>query len=102
VRSEIGDRLGLDVSDRRVWPPLQQRHPVIISAHMHPPLVAAEIEHHVVDARICRFARDPIARTAAIAQIDGRYIGPISAFVIQPTCRIHAWVPILRSRLCTW
>ena len=43
VRAEIGDIAGLEIADRRVGAAVQQRHPIIIGANVHPALVEADL-----------------------------------------------------------
>ena len=64
VRAEVDDVLGLQILDRRIGAALQQRHPVIIGAHVHAPLVATQVEHAIVD----------IALGVRIARVDGHLI----------------------------
>ncbi len=52
VRAEIDDAFRIKILDRRIGATAQQRHPVIIGAHMHPPFVGADIQPRLIDARI--------------------------------------------------
>ena len=72
VLAEIGDRGRVEVLDRRIGPALQQRHPMIIGAHMHPPLVAAEFEHLLADALVGRLRRGRLV-------VDGLHSHGVSA-----------------------
>ena len=56
VLAEIGDVGGLQILDRGIGSPFEQRHPVVVGAHVHAPLVAAEVEQRLVPAG-CRRVR---------------------------------------------
>ena len=102
VRAEVGDIGGIEVVDAGAGAALQQRHPVVIGAHVHAPLVAAEREGGIVHAAtvdvaapvdiaaIIRRARQRRVEHVMAAAIGAQALAIPDSPVIEAARRIHA------------
>lgn len=78
VLPEIGDGGGVEAVDGGIGPPAQQRHPMVVGAHMHPALVAAQIEHLVVAMPVRRRV-DLGALVLQAVDVDGAHVANLSS-----------------------
>ena len=75
VGAEIGDIVGIEVLDRRIGAARQQRHPVIVRAHVHAPFVVADRGRCIADGGVL---------------VVKRLVAPV---VVEAASGIHAIFP---------